>query len=295
MNNVYGTKRPANIMQNDADIFYTYRPSRAEDSSDGNSFKKLDSSCLIAASAETSDDGLAVLPGMFNLRLPLDKFGETGIYTIYIKPKEIRTKILHISTLAAYPDVRGIVLDGSALDGLNITNGSLVGYRIEYFNDNGDREDDFRIITSSNRCEPVAQVFNDSTQNGVRYRFNDAANLIFCTVTPSASLSFNANTLPNIGTVGQEIALINTKFNPIALEVEMVANDADTLATMIGGDQIRDLDNATITTFNDNHEPFSQYSYYTVKNNLGTPVYEVKVKEEVTANSVDYNGIVNPE
>ena len=290
MNNVYGTKRPANITSDDVDIFYSYRPSRAEDSAEYSTFKKLDSKLLMNTSGKTDGGNVEVLPGMFDLRLPLDIFGNLGIYTIYIKPKEIRTTILHISTLAAYPDVRGLVLDTNGM-----SNGSLVGYRIEYFNESGDREEDFRIITSNNRCEPVAQVFNDATQNGVRYRFNDAASLMFCTVTPSTSLSFNSNTLPNIGAVGQEIALINTKFNPLCIEVEMVENDAETIATMLNGDQIRDLEHATITTFNKNHEPFSQFSYYTSKNKLGKALYEVKVKEEATESSLDYDAVVNPE
>lgn len=290
MNNVYGTKRPANITSDDVDIYYSYRPSRAEDSAEYSTFKKLDSKLLMNTSGKTDNGNAEVLPGMFDLRLPLDVFGNVGIYTIYIKPKEIRTTILHVSTLAAYPDVRGIVLDTKGM-----SNGSLVGYRIEYFNESGDREDDFRIITSNNRCEPVAQVFNDTTQNGVRYRFNDAASLMFCTVTPSTSLSFNNNTLPNIGAVGQEIALINTKFNPMCIEVEMVENDAETIATMLNGDQIRDLEHATITTFNKVHEPFSQFSYYTSKNKLGKAMYEIKVKEETTENSLDYKSIVNPE
>ena len=290
MNNVYGTKRPANITSDDVDIYYSYRPSRAEDSAEYSTFKKLDSKLLMNTSGKTDNGNAEVLPGMFDLRLPVDVFGNVGIYTIYIKPKEIRTTILHVSTLAAYPDVRGIVLDTKGM-----SNGSLVGYRIEYFNESGDREDDFRIITSNNRCEPVAQVFNDTTQNGVRYRFNDAASLMFCTVTPSTSLSFNNNTLPNIGAVGQEIALINTKFNPMCIEVEMVENDAETIATMLNGDQIRDLEHATITTFNKAHEPFSQFSYYTSKNKLGKAMYEIKVKEETTENSLDYKSIVNPE
>ena len=290
MNNVYGTKRPANITSDDVDIFYSYRPSRAEDSAEYSTFKKLDSKLLMNTSGKTDGGNVEVLPGMFDLRLPLDIFGNVGIYTIYIKPKEIRTTILHISTLAAYPDVRGLVLDTNGM-----SNGSLVGYRIEYFNESGDREEDFRIITSNNICEPVAQMFNDATQNGVRYRFNDAASFMFCTVTPSTSLSFNNNTLPNIGAVGQEIALINTKFNPVCIEVEMVENDAETIATMLNGDQIRDLEHATITTFNKNHEPFSQFSYYTSKNKLGKALYEVKVKEEATESSLDYDAIVNPE
>ena len=118
---------------------------------------------------------------------------------------------------------------------------------------------------------------------------------MFCTVTPSTSLSFNTNTLPNIGTVAQTISLINTKFNAICIEVEMVENDAETLATMLNGDQIRDLEHATITTFNKEHEPFSQFSYYTTKNTLGKALYEIKVKEDVTENNIDYDSVVNPE
>lgn len=289
MNNVYGTKRPANITAADVDIYYSYRASRAEES-DG--FKTLDSSCLVNANI-AENDGTEILPGMFDLRLPMDKFSDKGIYNIYIKPKEVRTSILHVSTLVAYPDVRGIVIDASGINGLS--NGSLVGYRVEYFNESGERQDMFRIITSNNRCEPVAQVFNDQTQNGVRYRFNDASNLFFCTVTPSASLSFNSNTLPDIGSVGQQIALINTKFNPVMLEVEMVENDAETIATLLSGDQIRDLDNSTITTFNKDKEVVIQSAYYTLKNTLGKPLYEVKVKQDVTDSSVDYNSIIGAE
>ena len=285
MNNVYGVKRPANITSDDVDIFYSYRASRAEDATD---FKKLDSKCLNNVNGEGSDGtNMEVLPGMFDLRLPLDKFGSVGIYTIYIKPKEIRTTIMHVSTLAAYPDVRGIVIKNDQW-----TNGSLVGYRVEYFDDNGERLDDFRIITSNNRCEPVAQVFNDTTQNGVRYRFNDAANLMFCTVTPSTSLSFNNNTLPNIGTVGQTISLINTKFNPICIEVEMVENDADTIATLVGGDQARDRDNAILTIYNDDKEIYQQYDYYTKKDTLGNPLYDIKQKRENIDSSQSYDNVI---
>ena len=127
MNNVYGTKRPANITSDDVDIFYSYRPSRAEDSAEYSTFKKLDSKLLMNTSGKTDGGNVEVLPGMFDLRLPLDIFGNLGIYTIYIKPKEIRTTILHISTLAAYPDVRGLVLDTNGM-----SNGSLVGYRVSY-------------------------------------------------------------------------------------------------------------------------------------------------------------------
>ena len=136
MNNVYGVKRPANITSDDVDIFYSYRASRAEDATD---FKKLDSKCLNNVNGEGSDEtNMEVLPGMFDLRLPLDKFGSVGIYTIYIKPKEIFATIIDgDARLAAMSNVRGIILDASVISDADISNnGNLVGYRVEYFDDN---------------------------------------------------------------------------------------------------------------------------------------------------------------
>lgn len=262
-NNTYGIKKPAFITSNDVDIFYHYRPNRNSDSSEFADFKKLDSNMLSTFNAEMNDGTNAILPGMYNLRLPLGTFGKSGIYTVYIKPKEIYTKIADVSTLSSYPDIRGIVIDGSSLSGEDsqiANNGSLVGYRIEYFN-NDERSSDYRIITSNNRCEPVMSSLSNSIQKGVSYLFNDSGNLIFCTVTPSTSLSYKSSSLPYIGTPSQKIALINTKFNPVMLEIEMTEHDIETISTMLEGDQLRNLDKALITTFNNDGGIYNQSMY----------------------------------
>ena len=121
----------------------------------------------------------------------------------------------------------------------------------------------YRIITSNNRCEPVSQNFNDVSGKGVKYRLNNSSNLIFCTVTPSTAMSFNPNDLPSLGSTndGGFIKLVNTKFNPIALEIEMVEHDVQDVVTMLEGDQIRNLDNALITTFNKDGEIYHQAEY----------------------------------
>ena len=154
---------------------------------------------------------------MYDLKLPVDIFGRVGLYTIYIKPKEIRTNIIAVSNLAAYPNIRGIVLDTNGLDGKDGrlgNNGELIGFRVEYFdNSTGERLDTYRLITSNNKCTPVTQNFNDSFATNIKYAFNDSSNLTFCTLTPSSSMSFNSSAYPFIGEPGQEIALINTKFN----------------------------------------------------------------------------------
>lgn len=244
MNNVYGTKKPALITADDVDIFYHYRPSRNSNDADFTNFKKIDSNLLTTTSLENNG---GVLPGMYNLRLPLNIFNTKGIYTVYIKPKEEEYTLLDVSTLAAYPNIRGIVINSGDK---NIPNNNLVGYRVEYFDNDGNRSDEFRIITSNNKCEPVSQNMNTSFQKGVRYRFNESSNLIFCTVTPSVGMSFKSTTIPNIGQTNQRVKLINTKFNPIMMEIEMVEHDIETISYMLESDQVRNLEQGLITTFN---------------------------------------------
>lgn len=271
-NGTYGTRKPAQITSDDVDIFYHYRPSYSSDSPDFNdTFKKLEDSNILCPCEYKQEEGNTVLelPGMYNLRLPLDKFGTKGIYTIYIKPKEIRTKIIDVSTLAAYSNVRGIVIDSTNIEGNGdiLNNGNLVGYRVEYFDDLGEaRTGEYRIITSNNKCEPVAQNLNDSSQKGIRYRYNDSSNLIFCTLSPSASLSYKSNSIPNIGKTNQEIVLINTKFNPISLEIEMIEHDEETISTMLEGAQVRNLNSGLITTFNKEGGIYHQAEYGNISN-----------------------------
>lgn len=273
-NGTYGTRRPADITAYDVDIFYHYRPDRSRDSEEYPTFKKLDSTYL--TQFEIDDEGLdrdvtisRALPGMYNLRLPLTEFNKTGIYTVYIRPKEIYGKIFDVSNLTLYPDIKGIVIDKSQFSSGDVSifdNGGLVGYRVEYFDNAGNREKYYRIITSNYKCEPVAQNLIDSSQTGVSYRYNNSSNLVFCTLTPSTALSFKTTDKPTIGSPMQTIALINTKFNPIMMEVEMVNHDIESVSTMLEGKQIRNLDHALITTFNSEDGIYHQAMYGNIVN-----------------------------
>jgi hypothetical protein len=131
-NGIYGTKKPAQITSDDIDIFYHYRPTRSSESP-MTGFQRLDSNVLNTMKT----DGNEVLNGMYDLRLPLDKFNQVGIYTVYIKPKEVKTSIYAVSTLSAYPNIRGIVLNIAGITNIPTDNGELVGYRVEYMDDNG--------------------------------------------------------------------------------------------------------------------------------------------------------------
>jgi hypothetical protein len=294
MNGIYGTIKPAYLTQNDiandVDIYYSYRSGRSEPGTD---FTSIDSSLLIPGKdSETGE----IIPGVFTLHLPLDLFGESGIYTVYIKPREIPTIITDVGVLAAYPDVRGIILKTFSGDEsvLNV-NGALTGYRVEYFGLAGDtRSEDFTIITSSNKCSTIIQNIISTNQKAVRYRFDDTSNLIFCTVAPSASPSFNANSLPYIGRASEYVRLVNTKFEPLLMEIEMVDHDAETLSVMLQGSQIRNLDNGLMTTYNFDNEIFAQHELFVVKSETGRNLYEVKRNMGNNINtSQDFNEIIN--
>lgn len=289
MNGVYGTVKPAKIGPTDIDIFYSYSPNRAIDDVSFSNFKKLESSLLL--NTYTDEDSTEILDGMYNLRLPLNVFNEKGIYTIYITPTKIKAQIKDVSVLAAYPDVKGIIIpkpDNLGNESL-WTNGKLVGYRVEYANG----LDYTRIITSNNLCEGTLQSSTNSTEKSTRYRFTDngTEELMFCTLTPSTSNGFKPNTLPFIGSTGDTIYLVNTKFSPIMLEIEMVDHDIETLTYMLEGDQLRNLDKGLLTYFNDEKEIYQQFETFELKDSLGNPLYHVKQKKSDIIASEDINTI----
>lgn len=285
-NGTYGTRIASNVTQKDVEIFYSYSPTRNSDDVNNATFMKLPSNLLFDAETEDND----VLEGLKNLKLPLQYFNKKGFYSVYIRPKEVKAVINNVSTLTAYPDVRGIVIDTSSVAELSNelrTNNMLVGYRIVYLDENGKRENYYRIVTSNNKCEPVEQSLPNVNQNATRYRFNEGSNLTFITVSPSVAPSFKPNATPYIGKVGQQILFVNTKFEPILLDIEMVDKDVENIATMLEGSQLRSLDNGLVTTFNENNEIYHQSEHYSLKDPYtGEPVYEVKMNK---TDSIDFS------
>jgi len=294
----YGLNVPIQIKNSDidnlVDISFCYHETRSYDSLSDAKFKRLPSSVLTLANRdETADDVDRFVEGMYNLQLPLSEFNKKGFYTVYIKPKEVKTRIMDVGSLTAFPDVRGIILDSSEIENNSLVkekllkNNELVGYRIIYLDDNGGRQDYYRIITSNNKCEPVVQAPSSSSDKSYTYRYEDSSSISFLTLTPSAAPMFKDNQSPYIGKVGQNILLVNTLFEPIMIDIEMTTHDADTISTMLEGSQLRDLDNGLITTFNDKNEIYHQKEVYTLKDQYsGKPVYEVAKEKK---NSIDFS------
>lgn len=305
MNGTYGIVKPSLIsdIEQDIEIWYKYRPTRNSEDTTYRTFRKVANptsmlSCSEVVSEDSENDDLR-LPGMYELSLPVSIFGRTGFYTVYIKPREIPCVIKDIGALAAYPDIKGVVIDLNGVDNKSLfANDNLTGYRIEYYDYGGnglERQEYYRIITSNNNCEPISQNLTSSNTNANGYRFNDSGTLSFLTVTPSTSPSFKSNQKPYIGSPNQRIVITNTKFDPIMLEIEMVENDIDTLATMLQGDQIRSLDKGLVTTYNKNGEIYHQAEYYTVKNTYNqNDVYEVRKRIiDSFDTSANYEELIN--
>lgn len=295
----YGLSIPSFIRDTEidslVDISFCYHETRSYDSVSNTKFKQLPSSILTQAIKESENDDTTV-EGMYNLQLPLTEFNKKGFYTIYIKPKEIKAKITDVGNLTAYPDVRGLVIDTMGITDTTIrekaqANNGLMGYRIIYLDANNIRQDYYRIITSNNKCEPVISAPTSSSDKSYTYRYEDSSTYTFITVSPSSAPTFKDNQTPYIGKVGQDILLVNTLFEPIQIDLEMVTHDADTISTMLEGSQLRDLDNGLITTFNENDEIYHQKEVYTLKDQYnGKPVYEVGKEKK---NSIDFTQTIN--
>ena len=282
----YGIVRPADVAVQDVEIFVHYTPSR-NDVGDV-TLTKLDSTeVLIPVNNPNNTDTtkFELMGGFYTLKLPVTNFKQKGIYTVIIKPLEIRTTITDCGVLASLPDRKGLVFDTSTVDSEvanRFENSGLEGYRIEYLSTdtsatNNKVNNFFTIITSNNKAEPVNQNLSNTSQKSIRYRFNDNSSLTFCTVTPSSAPTVKPTAIPFIGTSNQKVIITNTFFNPISIEIEMVDHDIETLAYGIFGNQSKSIEDGIYTNYNFSNEIYKQYNLYEVKDEFtGTPQFEVK-------------------
>jgi hypothetical protein len=294
---VYGIVKPSDVSPSDVQISVFYSPNR--ESGITNSFI-LDSSNLTNVS-DNLDGGLGidVFSGLYNLKLPVGQFENKGFYTIVLKPVEIKATLVDCGVLSALPNTKGIVFDASDSNLSQFTdkfeNNALTGYRVEYLDKNDPTKkvrNLFRVITSNNRVEPVTQNLADSNAKAVRYRFNDNATLVFCTVTPNASTSTKPDVFPYIGEPNQQVILTHTLFNTVTIEVEIVDHDFETLAYGLFGNQSKSLEDGIYTIYNFNNEIYEQYNLYELKSQFtGVPLYEIKEKRSSIDTTKNFNDI----
>jgi hypothetical protein len=288
----YGTIRPSDVSPDDVDIILNYTPSR--DDTDNFVLTKLDAKTILRPYFNNNQTGgnadVEILGGMYNLKLPADQFNKLGIYTLYIRPAEIRTKITDCGVLSALPNVKGIVVDLNNVPSQfrnKFTNQGLVGFRVEYLNSDGTKIPNFfRVITSSFYCEPVIQNLTNTSQKSIRYRYTDGTtNLLFCTLSPSSSPTNKPNATPFIGQPNQNIIITNTFFNPVTTEIEIVEHDISTLAIALYGNQTKSIDDGIYTIYDSNNNIYKQYNLYEIRDQFNELLYEVR---QDRGNNIDF-------
>jgi hypothetical protein len=289
----YGIVRPATVTTDDIEIFYTYAPSR--DVAPTIPLRQLVTAQVISRFSHPTPNtnGVPLFDGLYNLQLPAANFSAKGIYNVVIKPREIRSTITDCGVLAAFPDIKGIVVDINTL-GLQDAS-KLIGYRVEYYDNAGQKIPNFfRVITSANRSEVVNANLNNTSQKSVRYRFNETSNLVFCTLTPSSAPNVRPNQFPDIGIPGQAISITNTFFNPILLELDMVEYDIETLAYGIFGNQTKSITDGKYTIYDFGNNIYKQYNLYEIQDQFtGEPLYEVRQLVNNIDFTKDFNTITN--
>jgi len=279
----YGTIRPSDVSPQDVEIQMVYTPSR--DVTDNYVLTSLDAQSVLKPYFNNSETGgnagVEVLGGLYNLTLAAQQFNALGIYTLYVRPAQIRTTITDCGVLSALPNVKGIVIDLTNVPVQyqnKFVSQGLVGFRVEYLNADGSKIPNFfRVVTSCFFCEPVVTNEVNTTQKSVRYRYVDgSANLLFLTLSPSSSPSNKPNATPYIGQPSQGIIISNTYFNPISIEVEMVEYDISSLAIALYGNQTKSIDDGIYTIYDSQNNIYRQYNLYEIRDQFNALLYEVR-------------------
>ena len=289
----YGTIRPSDVSPSDVEIIMNYTPTR--DATDAFVLSTLDAPTILRPYFNNSETGgnagVEVLGGLYNLTLPADQFNALGIYTLYLRPAQMRTVITDCGVLSALPNVKGIIIDLSNVPTQfqnKFVPQGLVGFRVEYLNTDGTKIPNFfRVITSCFFCEPVVTNEVNTTQKAIRYRYVDGdANLLFCTLSPSSSPTNKPNATPFIGQPDQEIIISNTFFNPITIEIDMVEYDISSLAIALYGNQTKSIDDGIYTIYDSQNNIYRQYNLYEIRDQFNALLYEVR---QTRGDNIDFS------
>lgn len=297
----YGIIRNADVSPEDVEILFHYVSDRTAISPV--TLKKLNPLNILTPifhNVDTTEDVQAqnneIIGGLYNLKLNSNDFSDFGLYTLHIRPKQIRTTITDCGILSSLPSVRGLVIDLSNVpteDRNKFTQQGLVGYRIEYVDsDNRKIPNFYRLVTSSFYCTPVVSNVTSSTQKSIRYQYSEIlTNLMFLTLTPSSAPSNKPNTTPFIGDPGQKIIMTNTFFNPKTIEIEMVEHDESTLAHALYGNQSKAIESGIYTIYDKDNNIYKQYNLYEIKDQFDETLFEIREERTDIDESLDFDNI----
>lgn len=275
---VYGNKKLADITFNDCDIFYCYGANREVlgdtqfvplfNSITNNEFRKL-----------TGADG------GYKLRLPASVFNQLGFYLVLIKPKSFETTIVDCSFVVTSTDQelqiskKGIVIPKLQFQGT----GSLIGYQIEYFDDSGNKINNFHRIVTSSDLVSVSSNSSSSSPSAISYVLDPNGTQLFLTLTPDEVSLISNEQKPDLGKAGQKIIISNTFFDPVMMEIEMVDQTIKTLSYGIFGNAVRDFSNGVLSIFDETGNLYKEYLLITRKSQFNQANLDIK-EEKVNIN-----------
>ncbi len=279
---IYGTKKLADVDFNDVDVLYSYSPNR--ESVTDNQLKPMFPNI-------SSGDFIKMFgaDGAYKLKLPASIFNQLGFYVVLIKPKTFETHIVDCSYIITETNEdiqisrKGIVIPKLQFQGT----GSLIGYQIEYFDDNGVKIKNFhKIVTGSDPVTP-AQTSPPTHGSTTGYVLNNNGASLFLTLTPDEVSLISNLAKADIGKSGQKILISNTFFDPIMIEVEMVDQTIKTLSYGIFGNSTRDMETGIYSIFDNQNNLYKQYNLVTRKKTFSNG--EIQYKQERDSINLNQN------
>jgi hypothetical protein len=267
----YGNVKLADVDFNDVDIFQSFSISREIlgdvqmvplfDSITNNEFRKL----------------LGV-DGAYKLRLPAAIFNQLGFYLVLIRPKAFETTIVDCSYVVTNDNneiqisKKGIVIPKLQFQ----STGSLIGYQIEYFDDNGVKIKNLHRIVTSSDLVSVSSNSNNSNPSSISYNLDPNGSNIFLTLTPDEVSLITKEQKPDLGRAGQKIIVSNTFFDPVMIEVEMVDQTIKTLSYGIFGNAVRDTGSGIFSMFDNDNNLYKQYNLMNRKSQFNNAILDIK-------------------
>ncbi len=280
---IFGSKRLASIDFNDVDILYAYSPNMETlgdiqlkplfNNITNNEFKKM-----IGAD------------GLFKLRLPSNVFNSLGFYTVVVKPKAFQVEVVDCTFIVTNDnDQIQISKKGIVIPALQFQKtGALIGYMVEYFDNNSEKIKNFhRIVTSS---DLVSVASAGSGANSDTYVLDPNGTRLFITLTPDEESLISNSQKVDLGKKNQKILISNTFFDPEVIEIEMVDQNIKTLSYALYGNSTRDLELGVYSIFDENNSLYKQYNLYTRKKQFSNGNVDVK---EIRTNINQDNNFIN--
>lgn len=273
----YGSIRPATFTPSQAQIYYLYTPENGEGTS--RVVRTLDAEQVLApvsAQVEGQENGGDNIWGLYELDLPQNEFSKSGVYDIYIRPKEVIGAISDCAFLTN-SEVKGIVLDANSEVFSEFE--SLDGFRVEYYEEGQRIPNFFRIVTSTNRVEPVnTPVGQQFSGSPISYSINSNGSLFFLTLSPSTNIVDSSGQAPFLGTPGQQIALSNTFFDPLHIQLTVSDNTIDSIAKSLFGNQLKNVTNGQYSIHDDDGNVLQAFTLAEIRNEFGEKEYEIRRK-----------------